>query len=56
MKKTRVRHLPTNRCQPVSGLVPVDRRKMREAFAERMRLEIEFIEAATTVVRELQSF
>lgn len=55
MKKTQVRHFPTNKRQPVSGTSAGDKRKMREAFYERMKLEAEFLVAATDAVQEIRN-
>lgn len=54
MKRTQTRHFPTNKRQPVSGMRPGDSRKMREAWQVRVKLENEFIKAATEAVQAIR--
>lgn len=54
MKRTKTRHFPTNKRQPVSDIRPGDSRKMRDAWQERMKLENEFIKVATEAAKAIK--
>jgi len=54
MKRTKTRHFPTNKREPVGGLRPGDNRKMRELWQEKVKLENEFLREATNFVKEIR--
>ena len=54
MKRTQIRHFPTNKRQPVSGMRPGDSRKMQEVWQEQMRLERELLKYMLEIVKEVR--